>query len=246
MDYRPGQHDDHGLVLSPFMTLVQDDKSLVFINIRNTLFWQDGDFAHEINAGGGYRRLMGDSASWILGGYAFYDRLDSLYENKFDQGTLGLEALSQDFDVRMNAYIADMDKKEVGNQAKKVTLTGTQLSLSPNVEQSMSGFDAEVGWRLPFATDSILGDTRIYAGGFFFDASKVASIGGPRARFETRIHEVPFLWEGSRITVGAEYTWDDERSSEVTGLVSLRIPIGPPSRSAPLTYAAADDGQREA
>ena len=42
------------------------------------------DFLHEVDVGSGCRRLMGD-ASWILGGYGFFDRKESRYDDHFNQ-----------------------------------------------------------------------------------------------------------------------------------------------------------------
>ena len=231
LSFRSGNHDRYGLELDPFIPIAQNDRSLWFLNVRNGLSWVNNDFRHEINVGGGYRRIVGER--WILGGYGFFDRVKTSFDNYFNQGTLGVEALSLDWDLRFNGYIADDTTKSAGGGG--VQLVGTQLKMDSGVEQALSGFDGELGWRLPFASNSLLGDTRLYAGGFLFEASDVANIGGPRTRFEMRFHDIPFLWEGSRITLGTEYTWDHVRGSEVTSLVSLRIPFGAPSRRESLT-----------
>ncbi len=148
--------------------------------MRNSLFWKESDFLHEVNIGGGYRRLMGD-ASWILGGYGFFDRKESRYDNHFNQGTLGLEALSWNWEGRVNGYIASNDTKSAtGAGTAVVQLIGTKLTMAGTLEQAMSGFDAEAGVRLPFfGEEGVLSDTRIYGGGFWFDASKAAASAAP-------------------------------------------------------------------
>ena len=226
----------YGLELSPFVTIAQDDVSLWFLNVRNNMFWEHSDFGHEFNVGGGYRRLMGDS-SWIFGGYGFFDRLESRWDNHFNQGTIGMEALWVDWDLRANGYIADDDEKFASEAAAaKAKFSGGTVVVESGIEQAMSGFDAEVGWRLPFDQDSWLGDTRVYAGGFWFDGDLVSSIAGPKLRAEMRVHDIPGLWEGSRLTVSATYRWDDERNSDFGGMIGVRIPIGAPKRTQPLTY----------
>jgi hypothetical protein len=222
--------------LDPFIPIAQNEDSLVFLNVRSALFWNDGDFSNEINAGAGYRRLMGDR-SWILGGYAFYDFMDSQYDNHFNQGTLGIEALAWNWEARANGYIAEDDTEWApGAETAGAGLVGTRLLLFGAIEQAMSGFDAEVGWRLPFfGEEGALSDTRLYAGGFWFDGSAVGSLGGPMTRFETRIWDVPFLPAESRVTLGTEYRWDHARNSQVTGLIAVRVPLGGAARSQPLT-----------
>jgi hypothetical protein len=227
----------YGVGLSPFIPIAQDDVSMWFVNLRNDMFWEHGDFGHEFNLGGGYRRLMGDDGSWILGGYGFFDRMESRYDNHFNQGTLGVEAMWLDWDARINGYLADDDEKLTSNAQSAVAMfsSGTVVVKS-GIEQAQSGFDAEVGWRLPFDLDSMLGDTRVYAGGFYFDSDMMSSIAGPKLRAEMRIHDIPGLWEGSRFTVSTSWRWDDERGSDLQGMLSLRIPIGAPTRTAPLTH----------
>jgi len=232
---RVGNDDRYALEFDPFIPILQDDKSLVFLNIRNNLFWVNSRDGYELNAGLGYRRIIDDR--WILGGYGYYDRIDSRFGNIFNQGTLGLEALSLDWDLRLNGYIAEDDAEDApGAGRAAIDLVGNRLAMRPGVEQALSGFDGEVGWRLPFDPDSLLGDTRLYAGGFFFDGSDVSSIGGPSTRFEMRIHDLPYLSQGSRITLGTEYRWDDVRDSQVTAMLGLRIPFGAPSAPNSLTH----------
>jgi hypothetical protein len=234
---RPGNHSIHGMELDPFIPIGQDADSLFFVNVRNALFWSHGDFSNEINAGAGYRQLMGDR-SWILGGYVFYDFMDSENDNHFSQGTLGIEALAWDWEARANGYIAGDDTEWApgARHCSPAILPGPIPLLGGCLEQAMSGFDAEVGWRLPFfGEEGALSDTRLYAGGFWFDGSAVGDLGGPMTRFETRIWDIPLLPAESRLTLGTEYRWDHRRNSQVTGLLAVRVPLGGATRSQPLT-----------
>jgi hypothetical protein len=231
---RAGDDDRYGIELDPFVPIVQNDDSLFFLNVRGNWFWEDGDSGREINIGGGYRRML--SENWILGGYGYFDRIESIHDNYFSQGTLGIEAMSLDWDVRFNGYLAENTEKNASGAGGGVQLVNSQLLMTSGFEQAMSGFDGELGWRLPLAPDSLIGDTRLYAGGFYFTGSGLPNIGGPRARIESRIYDIPYLWEGSRITLSGEYRWDDVRNSAVTGMISLRIPFGAPSRQTNLTF----------
>lgn len=90
-------------------------------------------------------------------------------------------------------------------------------------ERSLTGFDAEIGWRVPvFAAG---GDTnlRIFGGGYRFYADDVNPVQGPRARVELAFDEVPLLWSGSRLALGGEVQHDGPRGT--TGFASLRLRI---------------------
>jgi len=234
---RPGNHDLYGLDVDPLIPIAQNNDSMYYLNVRGSLFWDDGDFTNEVNVGGGYRRLMGND-SWILGGYGFYDRMETVYDNVFNQGTLGVEAMAWDWDARINGYIAEFDDKSAtAAGGSRVSLRGTSISMETMREQALSGFDAEIGYRLPFfGDDGVLSDMRFYVGGFYLTNDLVHDIGGPAARFEMRIWEVPFLPEESRVTLGANYRWDDVRNHQVQGILGLRIPLGRPNRAQPLTH----------
>jgi len=235
---RPGNHHFHGMEMDPLFPIGQSDRGMAYINPRGSTFWDHGDFLWELNVGGGYRHIMGDD-SWILGGYGFYDRIDTRWDNTFNQGTLGVEAMAWDWDARVNGYIADNDAKSAfGAGGSQVSLSGTNLSMQTMQEQALSGLDGEVGWRIPFfGDDGVFSDMRIYAGGFWFDDGSVAEgYGGPSARFEHRIWDVPFMPAESRVVLGANYTWDDVRQSRVQGIIALRVPLGRAHRSQPLTH----------
>ena len=226
---RPGTKELYGFTPDLMIPLAQDERNLIFLDTTGQIFWDDGDNFNELNLGIGYRRLMGDS-SWILGGYAYWDRIWTQYDNTFDQAALGIEALSWNWEARMNGYIGpetfDFTK---GGGVGQATLVGHSLVMNSFIEQQTNGFDMEAGWRLPFFGDEgWLSDTRILAGGFWFTAPDLRDIGGPMVRFETRIWDVPFLPEESRVTLGTGYRWDDERGSQVQGQLGVRIPLGRP------------------
>ena len=78
-----------------FAPLWQDDRSMVFGNVRGQ---GDTDDNLEGNVGLGYRRIL--DSDWIVGGYGYFDYRYSENNNGFVQGTLGVEALSVDWDFR--------------------------------------------------------------------------------------------------------------------------------------------------
>lgn len=85
--------------LGLFLPAWQDDDTLVFGNLIGRF---DEYGSSEGNFGLGLRRQMNDK--WILGGYAFYDRRRTENDNVFHQATIGLEALSENMEIRGNFY----------------------------------------------------------------------------------------------------------------------------------------------
>ncbi|MBV16221.1 MAG: hypothetical protein CMO05_01960, partial [Thalassospira sp.] len=83
-----------------FIPLWQDDDTLSFGSIRARM---DDNNSHEGNFGLGIRQML--DTGWNIGGYGYFDRRHSPYGNKFNQVTIGVEALSMDWDFRANGYV---------------------------------------------------------------------------------------------------------------------------------------------
>src|SRR5690606_35464435 len=118
----------------------------------------------------GYRRMHGD---WILGGYGFTDYLYSTNDSGYWQATLGLEALSENWDLRVNGYLPQASKHIVGGgSSSSLSVDGggnigiTTMSGGGRAERALPGFDAEAGYRLPLSA----ADLRIFGGMYHFEA----------------------------------------------------------------------------
>jgi hypothetical protein len=211
-----------------FAPLWQDNSSLLFADIRVRL---DDDNSTEGNFGLGYRHMLANG--WNLGGYGYFDLRRSDHNNTFRQITLGLEALSADWDLRTNAYLPVGDRsKDLGTRggAPFADLNGTTIEVvTPGgvrrEERALGGFDTEVGWRLPLFAAADMTQLRVYGGGFWFDDAVADAIAGPRARLELTLDEVPGLWEGARLTLGGEVQHDDVRDTQAFASLRLRIPL---------------------
>ena len=200
-----------------FLPLQQSEDFLLFGNLKANF---DDRSYKEGNAGIGARKLYDN---WIVGGWLFYDWKESSTSNTFDQVTIGGEFLSNDWDLRANAYFAE-DKVKDADDASIVELNGNQIQARLGEERALPGFDAEVGRKLPFLEDS-----RFFVGGYYYDASGFKKVSGPRLRLEMRFHDLPLfssILKGSRLTLGAEYIDDSVRGSQTFGLLQLRIPFG--------------------
>lgn len=221
---KPGDERQIG-ELDLFAPLWQDDDSLLFLNLRGQ---GDDDANAEGNAGLGYRTILPGllfGEDWIVGGYGYFDyRHSDDTDNDFLGGTLGIEALSEDWDVRMNGYIPEDDAKSAPD-GNRIQIRGNLLRFRPGEERALYGVDGEVGWRLPLPEDSALWDTRVYVGGFHFDAEDASNVSGPRGRAEVRLHDLPLMPPGSRFTLGGEVQWDDVRGTQYFGLARVRVPF---------------------
>ncbi|HEY4135232.1 MAG TPA: inverse autotransporter beta domain-containing protein [Alphaproteobacteria bacterium] len=211
-----------------FLPLAQTDTTLVFGDMRMRF---DDQESQEANVGLGVRHML--PSGWNLGAYGYFDRRGTENDSKFSQATLGLEALSTDWDFRVNGYIPlGDDSHTVGTTAGGTTaeLSGASVLVittpdSMLEERALGGFDAEVGWRLPLFDANNNEQLRFYVGGYRFAADGVEDVAGPRARLDFTMARVPFLWEGSRLTLGAEVQHDDPRGTQAFASVRLRIPL---------------------
>lgn len=211
-----------------FLPLAQDERTLVFANLRGRF---DDNSSREGNFGLGVRRMRDDG--WNLGAYGYWDRRRTDTGNLFNQWTLGAEALGRDWDFRANAYIPQGNRvRDLGTTggvssaalsgaSVQVTTTGT----TSREERALDGYDAEVGWRLPLFAAEDRSQLRFYWGRYRF-ADDIATVSGPRVRAELAVAQVPGLWQGAQLFLGAEAQDDSARGSQSFVSIRLRIPFG--------------------
>ncbi len=215
-----------------FIPLSQDDDTLLFSTLRGRIDNQDSE---EGNFGLGLRQMM--SNGWNIGGYGYFDRRNTGFDNSFNQITLGAEALSETFDLRANVYMPISDKTKSAPGAGSADFAGAGISVRPGQEKALKGFDAEIGWRAPVFDLEGNKHLRLYAGGYHFYTSGVEDVTGPRARAELVFTEIKQLWSGSRLSLNAEFQHDDPRGSQGFISARLRIPLQKESRNlAKLSY----------
>jgi hypothetical protein len=204
-----------------FLPLMQDSSSLLFGNARLRVADHDN---HEGNLGVGYRKMLD---GWNLGGYGYFDRRKTSTGNKFNQVTLGAEALGRDWDFRANLYVPQGDKVRDLGTSSTATASGGSILVSTSTLQEMAlkGYDVEAGWRAPVWAAEADKQLRLYAGGYHFSDNGVR-VSGPRVRAELAMYEVPALWKGAQLMLGAEYQDDNARGGQGFVSVRLRIPLG--------------------
>lgn len=210
-----------------FLPIAQDDKSLLFADFRGSL---DDNDVREGNFGLAYRRLgSGAWRGWILGGYGFFDRRRTESGNIFLQGTVGVEALSEQWDFRINGYLPEAGSKLATPESTTAATSGTGFTLTTLGEvreRALPGFDVEAGYKLPLTDLGTGVDARVYAGAYHFDAAGFDNVTGPRGRFELDFTDLSPLPPGSNLLLGAEVQWDDVRGAQAFAVVRLHIPFG--------------------
>jgi len=60
---------------------------------------------------------------------------------------------------------------------------------SQDTEKIMSGFDAEIGYRIPWLDNTPFGDIRVYSGYFHFEADDTKNISGPRYHLHSHFND---------------------------------------------------------
>lgn len=219
----------------PFM---QSPTSVFFGEARGKLFeesQQEGNFAL------GFRHMYG--AGWNLGLWGGYDVRNTESGSTFHQLAGGLEALSKNWDFRINGYVPLNDSNDLGSYSfsnggtPTILLSGSNIMMqtgidsvtSTQIEYAMGGIDAEIGMRLPVEAlklDPAKLDLRVYAGGFYFDNDAAdKAIAGPKLRAELRFNDVIAAAPGSRLTLETEYTSDDVRGDRLEAGARFRIPL---------------------
>jgi parallel beta helix pectate lyase-like protein/inverse autotransporter-like protein with beta domain len=224
-------------LMAPF---VEGEGSLLFGLARGTMWDETG-------AGGlglGYRSQL--LPGWILGGYGMVDYQRGRSDEGYFQGVLGLEALTESFDFRINGYLPEDDETALANIAgaappppPPVTIgdlavidheiglvtgvTAGTAGFFRSFEQPLPGIDAEIGYRLPVPGH----DFRIFLGAFHFEGGNdYENVTGPKARAEWRIHDLDLFGNNSRLTLEAGIRDDDVRGTDASAGLRIRIPFG--------------------
>ncbi len=184
----------------------------VFLNTRNSY---NDSHQRESSYGLGMRYLVPDH-DVIFGVNAFYDTLDSQFDNQFHSYGFGAEVLTHWIDARFNYYLPDSDDiltgsdnrssknvkisatKQVGNLLTRTVSTRTRTRNFQTFEAQLEGWNAEVGFLIP-GLDRYL-ETRVFGGYYHYNNPFRSDYEGFKARLEA--HFLPGL-------IGNVEWWDD-------------------------------------
>lgn len=212
-----------------FAPLMQGPRDLLFIDARGKLF---EDSAKEGNLALAYRQML--SSGWNLGAWVGGDLRGTALNNSFWQLSGGVEALSENFDLRLNGYgpISAPQAAGANSNFTQVVLAGSNIYMIGGREVGLRGVDGEVGVRLPtqmLSLDPEKFELRAYGGAFYFDhEAAINEVAGPKARLELRINDIIPGMPGSRLTADYAYSHDEVREHRHEIGARLRVPLGSP------------------
>ncbi|TWT38163.1 hypothetical protein KOR34_31310 [Posidoniimonas corsicana] len=212
-----------GNLMLPFW---QQQNSFWFLDLRGQY---DDERAGEGNFGFARRQLLDNGL--ISTFYGFYDIRHSAYNNNFQQGMVGYELMSLEWEYRVNGYLPFTGTQTTGQNIASLD-SANNIVVQQGLERAYYGMDAEYGLLFsPVGSDN---EYRGYIGGYWFDTNEAGfeTIAGPRARLEGRCYDLPYLGAGSRFTYGISYQWDKVRESQWIASANLRIPFGRGARAA--------------
>ncbi|WP_137918182.1 inverse autotransporter beta domain-containing protein [Hydrogenophaga sp. 2FB] len=222
LEAKPGNKRSLG-EMDLFVPLAQGPNTLFFGNLRGRI--AEGN-SHEGNVGLGVRRML--DSGWNLGAFVHLDRRRTPSGSRFKQTTLGLEALGRDWDLRANVYNPQGNRvRDLASGPATATLSGTTVQVTSSMlqERALPGHDLEAGWRVPVFGADDHRQWRLYLGSYRFSDS-LAKVSGVRVRAEYAVAELPQLWRGAQMTLGAELQHDAARGSQHFVSLRLRIPLG--------------------
>jgi len=208
-------------VLYPFKNT---EDSLWFGDLR---YRMSEDDVEEWNIGLGYRYKLDSVDNKIGGIYLYKDRREE-YEHYWNMWTVGGEILTDQWDFRMNGYIADNDRVlapgavaggssiKVNNNRELVLVLGNEVYYT-----AMDGLDLEMGKRFT-ETDSIFKNVGIYAKLYRFFESDTPTITGRQIRIDKQFGDInKTTWK-----IGAKWMDDNVRGSETEATFAISIPFG--------------------
>jgi hypothetical protein len=208
-------------ILYPFSN---KDDSLYFSDLR---YWLGEEDVEEWNLGLGYRKKIETAENHIAGLYFYRDRREE-YDHYWDMWTIGGEILTDKWDFRLNAYLADDDKI----LAPGAAAGGSYLDVDQNQDlvlvignevyyTAMDGFDIGLGHRFTEA-EGFFQNIGVYAELFRFTADDVQTLRGKRLRIDKKFgNPKKTTWK-----LGASWRDDNIRGSETEALFEVSIPFG--------------------
>ena len=234
--YRGGYSQIGGLV--PFW---MGDNALIAPDVRLML----GNNSQVGGNVGGLARYYSPGADRIIGAAAYFDMDQSNNNNRYTQGTFGLETLGQYWDLHANGYVVPGTQDNFVGNGIPLCVSGTPFFSGNNVvfqgqrsttrEQAMSGFDIEFGMPVSQATPWL----RAYAGTYYYHANQMATPALDKA-IPNNVEDKPWgfrthldAWIADDLLVGVNLTTDPVWGTNVNAMVDFRFSGFKPTRYFP-------------
>jgi hypothetical protein len=237
---------DNGTQTKLLLPLYQSQKinHLLYLDLRAEI---DNQPSHQFDVGIGYRKLLPATSflnqkQWILGLYGAYGESYSKYKNQFQQSTFGVEALSEVYDFRANAYIAKDRQAKVNNYTRK---GGDDLyywdDTYSKYQIALTGVDFEAGYKLPISKIN----SKLYIGGYFYQKPKTNDesvavsdlilykhsynrVNGQKVRLEIELdhNNTKLFNKNTTMTFATEYKHDRINQGQLYGIVKISYQFG--------------------
>lgn len=168
-----------------------------------------GDLRMGGNAGVGYKFFI-EEWNRTLGAAFYYDR-DDLSDVTFEEVSVALETLGENYDLRSNIYIPVGEKDRLSGirllaDTARFQNYNVLFDQRRTIAKALTGFDAEIVLPLPtrFLRDH---DVKVGAGGYFFEADAIPDVVGWKGRVEGRVFDT--------VNMRVELTSDDTFDTNV-------------------------------
>ncbi len=212
-----------------FLPMLGDTDRLLFLDARASFGSEQEIEQGSLGLGYRFRHANG----WVYGVNGYFDYLNSRYDNGFTQIGLGVEALSQDWELRANGYLPVGDVEAALVSANAALIEAGRLIFRAGEETALQGVDGEIGYRLPFLSPDDLTQIKLFAGGYWYTGEDIEDVPGVSARIEISRAGLPSFGNGSRLTLVAGLTYDEQYDTQGVFLARLRVPLGDTSSEAP-------------
>lgn len=216
--------------LDTLTALWKPGNAVLFYNGRNTY----NDSHQYFTSPGLVARYLVPDREMIFGVNAFYDQIDSQFDNQFGNVGFGAEILTKWVDARFNYYLPTTDDILAGSDTRRTTSSSTsgavtngnliQTTTTTNTrtqrfrtyEASLEGWNAEIGFLIP-GLDRYL-ETRVFGGYYHYDNPFGSDYEGFKARVEA--HFLPGV-------IGDVAYWDDAylNGGHWTAGVRVQVPF---------------------
>ncbi|WP_208698744.1 S-layer family protein [Mesorhizobium sp. M8A.F.Ca.ET.057.01.1.1] len=210
--------------LEGFIPIKQTAESVLFLDVRAKHDFKDA-FGQDI--GLGIRRIV--NPDLMLGGYAYFNA-ESYGGTQFTGGTLGVEAITPNFDAHVNVFVPIKGDSTDHSTGSTLSMVSNQLieqiSVLDHRDYAAWGIEGEVGAKVPLNLPD-KHSLRLDIGGYHFEDphGDDGSVTGAKAGIEYEIGDV--FGTGTSLTFTGEVRNDNRDDTQFAGSVRLNIPFNP-------------------
>lgn len=210
--------------LEGFIPIKQTAESVLFLDVRAKHDFKD---ASGQDIGLGIRRIV--NPDLMLGGYA-YINVENYNSTQFTAGTLGVEAITPNFDAHVNVFVPIKGDSTEQTTSSTLSMVSNQLieqvSVLDHRDYAAWGIEGEIGAKVPVNLPENH-SLRVDIGGYHFEDphGDDGSVTGAKAGFEYTIGDV--FGSGTELVFAGEVRNDNRDDTQFAGSVRLNIPFNP-------------------